>query len=111
MVLQAERGLRVEKVEGLKKYFFQGAGILSNNPTWHFVTGLIAARTMPGRRYALRNNEFAMHNLGGETEKRLITNADELASILRETFGLTLPQTEGLKPALMKIVDAAKSTS
>ena len=38
---------------------------LSNNPNSHFVTGLVAARPDPDRRYALRNTEFAVHHLNG----------------------------------------------
>ena len=35
-----------------------------------FVNGLMAARAEPDRRYALRNNELAVHRLDGRTERR-----------------------------------------
>jgi N-hydroxyarylamine O-acetyltransferase len=79
---------------------------LSNNPNSHFVTGLIAARTVPNSRYTLRNNELAIHNLGGDTERRVITQAEELGNLLVETFGISLPETPLLYPSLKKIVEA-----
>ena len=81
---------------------------LSNNPNSHFVSGLIAARTESDRRYALRNNELAIHNRGGDTERRVITSAEELENILSETFGILLPEGDALKTALTKIAEAVK---
>ena len=43
---------------------------LSNNPESHFVQKLIAARTAPQRRYALRGNELTVHELNGESVQR-----------------------------------------
>src|SRR5690606_16135210 len=37
---------------------------LSNNPESHFVTGIIAARVDNGVRHALRNTEYALHQIG-----------------------------------------------
>ncbi|HET9487869.1 MAG TPA: arylamine N-acetyltransferase [Chryseosolibacter sp.] len=79
---------------------------LSNNPNSHFVTGLIAARTVPNRRFTLRNNELAIHHLGGETIRKVIRQADDLGNILAETFGISLPETPALYPSLKKIVEA-----
>lgn len=43
---------------------------LSNHPDSRFVTGLLAARPAPDRRYALLNNQFTVHHLNGRTERR-----------------------------------------
>lgn len=64
---------------------------LSTNPTSHFVTGLIAARALPDRRLALAGNRFAVHHLGGRSERRAIASAAELADVLENDFGITLP--------------------
>jgi N-hydroxyarylamine O-acetyltransferase len=77
---------------------------LSNHPTSHFVTGLIAARTEADRRYALRNNELATHYLNEDTDKRVIKDADELAEVLANVFGLRIPDRARLSEALQKIV-------
>jgi N-hydroxyarylamine O-acetyltransferase len=69
---------------------------LSNHPESRFVVNLIAARTEPRRRYALLNNELAIHELNSETVRRSLTSAAELRDTLRETFGIAVP--EGAEP-------------
>jgi N-hydroxyarylamine O-acetyltransferase len=46
---------------------------LCHHPESRFVTGLIAARAVPGRRYALRDADFAVHELDGRTTRRPLT--------------------------------------
>jgi N-hydroxyarylamine O-acetyltransferase len=65
---------------------------LSNNPESHFVMTLIAARTQPQRRYALRNTELTVHELNRESVTRSLTSATELREVLRETFGIAVPE-------------------
>ncbi len=76
---------------------------LSNNPESPFVQRLIAARTAPQRRYALSNNELAVHELGGEAQRRKLTSAAELREVLRETFGIALPDSAELHAKLGEI--------
>lgn len=76
---------------------------LSNHPDSRFVTGLIAARPAPRRRYALYNNEFAVHNLNGKTEHRLLATAAELRETLEDAFQLRLPNAPGLGAALDRL--------
>jgi N-hydroxyarylamine O-acetyltransferase len=73
---------------------------LCNNPESHFITGLVAARADRGCRYALRGIEFAVHVLGGGTERRLLTSVDEVRTALQETFHITLPEGPELDAAL-----------
>lgn len=117
-LLQAGDGYRMETLIhehwkpvyqfGLQEHFLVDYEVtswyLSNHPASHFVTGLIAARTENDRRYALRNNELAVHHLNGQTEKRLITEAGDLQKTLADTFGIEVPDTPLLGPALHKIV-------
>lgn len=77
---------------------------LSNNPESHFVQRLIAARTAPQRRYALRQNELAIHELNGETVRRSLTSADALRETLSDTFGIALPRSDELDAKLVQIV-------
>lgn len=76
---------------------------LSNHPESHFVTGLIAARPVPGKRYALLNNELKIHHLNGETEEKTLTSASELTEVLEQTFQITLPEHSSLNKALEKL--------
>lgn len=80
---------------------------LSNNPQSHFVQRLIAARTAPQRRYALRQNELAIHELNGETTRRALKSAGELREVLSETFGIEVPQSEELERKLKEIAESA----
>jgi N-hydroxyarylamine O-acetyltransferase len=80
---------------------------LSNHPESRFVTGLIAARTDGGRRYALRNNELAVHHANGETERRLLTSAAALRAVLEGEFRLALPDGPELDAALERLIARA----
>ena len=64
---------------------------LSTHPSSHFVRNLIAARAAPQRRLALLNNEFTVHPLNGESQRRSLHHADEIIDVLEREFGLTLP--------------------
>ena len=65
---------------------------VSTHPKSMFVTTLLAARPAPGVRYALRNNEFTAHRLSGETERRVLRDADEVRAVLEEVFLLKTPE-------------------
>lgn len=76
---------------------------LSNHPSSHFVTGLIAARADHGRRYALRGNQLAVHHLDAGTDHRTLTSAEELRSALEEAFHITLPDSPEVQAALQRV--------
>lgn len=77
---------------------------LSNHPNSPFVTGLIAARSTPDCRYALRNLEFAIHYLSGDTERQTLTSVAELQTILERVFLLKLPRNPELAAALQRLI-------
>jgi N-hydroxyarylamine O-acetyltransferase len=64
---------------------------LSNHPNSLFVTTLIAARPDSDCRYALQNNQFAVHYLNGQTERCALKTVTELRAVLEDIFRLTLP--------------------
>lgn len=76
---------------------------VSTHPDSIFVTGLMAARPAPDRRYALRNNELAVHHLDGSTERRILTNVVEMRGILENTFCITLPDVPELDAGLARL--------
>ncbi|MEX1267615.1 MAG: arylamine N-acetyltransferase [Balneolaceae bacterium] len=78
---------------------------LSNNPESHFVTGLIAARSENGRRYALRGNELSIHHLNGKTEKQVFNTIPELRYALEKNFLLLIKQLPGLDKTLERLVE------
>ena len=59
----------------------------STHPDSHFRHQLIAARTTPAARYALRDNRLTIRRADGSTERRYLT-ADAIEAALAELFGL-----------------------
>jgi len=82
---------------------------LSTNPASHFITGLIAARALPDRRYALAGNRLTVHHLNGPSKRREIATAGALAETLEQLFAITLPDRAAFeaKVAEKGIVSAA----
>ena len=81
---------------------------LSNHPSSHFVTGLMAARPDTDCRYALRNNQLTIHHLKGDSERRMLTTVAELRAVLEDAFHITLPATSELDPALQRLIEPSK---
>ncbi len=63
----------------------------STNPDVVFTNHLMVARPTDKLRYGLFDNELSVHHLSGETEKRKLHSSSELASVLKETFCIRLP--------------------
>lgn len=82
---------------------------LSNHPESRFVVNLIAARTQAQRRYALLNNELAIHELNGETVRRSLKSAAVLRETLRDTFGIAVPDSAELDAKLAEIASQGKA--
>jgi N-hydroxyarylamine O-acetyltransferase len=77
---------------------------LSTHPSSHFVSGLMAARPDVDRRYALRNNQFAIHHLHGETERRVLTTVADFRTILQDVFRIKLPGLPELDSTLQHLI-------
>lgn len=81
---------------------------LSNYPNSHFVTGLIAARSTPDKRYALRNTNLSVHHLDGNTEKKALNSATEIKEVLTDIFKIRVPENHGLEQALERIIESER---
>ena len=79
----------------------------STSPNSYFISNLMAARPVPGARYALRNSELSVHHLNGPSERRVLRSAAELRDILSGTFGLTLAGVAGLDALLTRLTTVA----
>jgi N-hydroxyarylamine O-acetyltransferase len=66
-----------------------------------FKDDLVAARVDGSHRYALRNNRLRTHE-AAETTTRLLQNVAEIRDVLTNVFGIELPVTDRLDPALEK---------
>jgi N-hydroxyarylamine O-acetyltransferase len=79
----------------------------SAHPSSHFRTTLIAARIAPDRRHTLRNLDYAEHFPDGRTERRPVTDLEELRTLLRDTFRIRIPADPRVDAALARIVEPA----
>jgi N-hydroxyarylamine O-acetyltransferase len=79
----------------------------STYPGCAFVMRLIAARTLPGKRLALANNAMSIHHTGSPSERRTITDADELRRVLEGDFNIVLPDDPHLDEKLRGLIEAA----
>jgi N-hydroxyarylamine O-acetyltransferase len=70
----------------------------------NFRENLIAARTDRGRRITLRNRELRIHQTGGETERRALATVAEVREALTNLFGIALPVSEKLDPAIERVL-------
>lgn len=76
---------------------------LLTHPSSPFLTLLMAARAAPDHRFALLNNELAVHRPDGTTERRRLNGTAEIRRTLEQKFGLTLPDDQALDAALARL--------
>ncbi|AZO26720.1 N-hydroxyarylamine O-acetyltransferase [Mesorhizobium shonense] len=73
---------------------------LSTHPSSHFLSTLVAARALPDRRYALRNNRLSTYHLGGRSEQREIASATGLADVLEGQLAIVIPDRAAFEARL-----------
>jgi N-hydroxyarylamine O-acetyltransferase len=64
---------------------------LAHHPQSHFVTGVLAARTEPGLRHALRGTRYTIHRTGAPSETRVLGTAEEIKEVLSGPLRVRLP--------------------
>lgn len=82
-----------------------GNWYVCTHPDSPFLGKLIAARTGPGLRRTLSNGSYAIHRLGAPTERRELHEPDAVMALLREEFGIRLPQRPGLRDAIAGVLE------
>ncbi|EIK63030.1 arylamine N-acetyltransferase family protein [Pseudomonas lactis] len=81
-----------------------GNWYVSTHPGSPFVGQLKAALLAPGKRHTLANARYALHYLDQPSEKRTLNSADELLGLLRDTFGIRLPEQPQLREAVEHLI-------
>ena len=81
-----------------------GNWYVSTHPDSPFIKQLKVALIGPGLRRTLNNGNYAVHHVGGDSEKRSITDVDQLLELLREAFGLRVPKHPQLRPRLAQLL-------
>jgi N-hydroxyarylamine O-acetyltransferase len=82
-----------------------GNWFTSAHPESIFVNGLLGARCEPGRRYALRDNQLAVHRLGRPSERQALTSISEMRDVLTDLFKVRLDGLAGLDAALGRLIE------
>ena len=81
---------------------------LCTHPQSIFLAGVVAARTAPEARHALRNARYSIHTVDGATERRVIANVDDYLETLSGPFQIRLPDAPQLRARLQKVIDENK---
>ncbi|WP_237886305.1 arylamine N-acetyltransferase family protein [Pseudomonas sp. PGPR40] len=81
-----------------------GNWYVSTHPESSFVKQLMVARTGEGWRRTLNNGSFAIHRMGSESERRQVTDAEELIGLLENEFGIRVPSQEALKRVFERLI-------
>ena len=81
-----------------------GNWYVSTHPESSFAKQLMVARTGEGWRRTLNNGNFAIHRVGRESERRQVMDVDELIGLLKEEFGIRVPEHEELKDVLERLI-------
>lgn len=81
-----------------------GNWYVSTHPGSPFVGQLKAALLAPGKRHTLANARYALHYLDRPSEKRTLESVDELLGLLRDTFGIRLPEQPQLREAVEHLI-------
>lgn len=76
----------------------------SAHPQSPFVSGVILARPEPGRRHALRNARYSVHEIGGATHTRQLSGVEEFRAVVQESFKLPLPADPVFEQTLARIL-------
>ena len=71
--------------------FAVGNWYVSTHPESSFVKQLMVARTGEGWRRTLNNGSFAIHRIGQDSERREVTDVQQLVGLLDSEFGIRVP--------------------
>jgi N-hydroxyarylamine O-acetyltransferase len=80
---------------------------VSTHPHSRFVTGLMAARPDVDRRYALLNNQLAVHHLNGTIERQILRGPAELRAVLEGPLRIAVPENPGLEAVLERLTGSS----
>jgi len=86
--------------------FAVGNWYVSTHPESTFARQLMVARTGEGWRRTLNNGSFALHRIGHDSERREVTDAQELIGLLGSEFGIRVPKQAQLVKTLERLIAA-----
>lgn len=86
--------------------FAVGNWYVSTHPESTFAEQLMVARTGEGGRRTLNNGNFAIHRIGHDSERRQVTDVQELIGLLGSEFGIRVPEQAQLVRTLERLIAA-----
>ncbi|WP_085716702.1 arylamine N-acetyltransferase [Pseudomonas sp. B28(2017)] len=86
--------------------FAVGNWYVSTHPESTFAKQLMVARTGEGWRRTLNNGSFAIHRIGRNSERREVTDVQELIGLLGSEFGIRVPEQALLVRTLERLIAA-----
>ncbi|HJR27308.1 MAG TPA: arylamine N-acetyltransferase [Pseudomonas sp.] len=86
--------------------FAVGNWYVSTHPESTFARQLMVARTGEGWRRTLNNGSFAIHRIGHDSERREVTDVQELIGLLGSEFGIRVPEQAQLAKTLERLIAA-----
>lgn len=81
-----------------------GNWYVSTHPESSFTRQLMVARTGEGWRRTLNNGSFAIHRIGGESERHQVADLGELIDLLKTEFGIQVPSHARLRKVLEQLI-------
>lgn len=84
---------------------------LATEPGGRFTSNLVAAISPEGTRHALDGTRFSTYRTDGTHERRELADIDEIKDVLIDVFGIPLPASEALDPALERIVAKGRAAA
>lgn len=84
--------------------FTIGNWYVSTHPQSPFTQRLMVARTGDGWRKTLNNGSFAIHRMNAQSERRELTEVDELIDVLQREFGLDVGDLPRIRQALARVI-------
>ncbi|WP_460057107.1 arylamine N-acetyltransferase family protein [Pseudomonas sp. S2_D06] len=88
--------------------FAVGNWYVSTHPESTFVKQLTVARTGEGWRRTLNNGSFAIHRIDHDSERREVTDVQELIGLLGSEFGIRVPEQAQLARTLERLITAPR---
>jgi N-hydroxyarylamine O-acetyltransferase len=86
-----------------------GNWYVSTHPQSPLIGQLMAARAEPGLRRTLINGSYAIHPTGGVSERRQLTDADEVIDVLKHHFAIQPPLHPDLRQTIARLVERPRS--
>ncbi|HEF4758171.1 TPA: arylamine N-acetyltransferase [Pseudomonas putida] len=82
-----------------------GNWYVSTHPESSFARQLMVARTGEGWRRTLNNGSFAIHRMGQDSERRQVTDVQELVALLEGEFNIRVPSHVTLMHTLERLIE------